>query len=235
MKAVRTAMIVCAAVLMMAIGLSARADTFNKLTYLTFSQPVELPGNVMLPAGTYAFTLMDTLGYRHIVQVFNKNRTQLFATILAIPNYRVEATDKTVIRFSETAAGAPNAIKEWFYPGDSFGQEFVYPKNRAVELARASNEPVPAMPAELSADITKPAASPSEPSVREMERAPLKAEEPSGEETEVAEAFVVTPQGGGPIQAALPKTASTLPLIGLAGLLLVMAGAALRVISKRAA
>lgn len=213
----------------MAIGLSARANTFNKLSYLTFSQPVELPGNVTLPAGTYAFTLMDTMGYRHIVQVFDKDRTQLFATILAIPNYRVEPTDKTVIRFSERAAGAPNAIKEWFYPGDTFGHEFVYPKNRAVELAEVSHEPVPAMPAELAPNITKPVTSAAEPAVKEMEKAPLKAEEPSGGETEIAEVFETTPPA-----SELPKTASTLPLIGLSGLLLIMTGTVLWRFSKRA-
>lgn len=235
MKGFRTAIVLFVAALVMAIGFSARADTFNKLTYLTFSQPVELPGNVTLPAGTYAFTLMDTLGYRHIVQVFNKNRTQLFATILAIPDYRVEATDKTVIRFSETVAGAPNAVKEWFYPGDNFGHEFVYPKNRAAELAKASNEPVPAMPAELTPDITKPAATAAEPSVKELEQAPLKAEEPSGAETEITEAFATTPRASETLQAALPKTASMLPLIGLSGLLLVMTGTVLWAFSKHVA
>jgi hypothetical protein len=221
MKCSRITIVFCVATLVMAIGFSARADTFNKLSVLTFSQPVELPGNVTLPAGTYAFKLMDNFGYRHIVQVFNKDQTQVFATILAIPNYHVKATDKTVTRFSETAAGAPNAIKEWFYPGDNFGHEFVYPKNRAVELAKASNEPVPAF------------TSPSEPAVQEMEKAPLKAEEPSGKETEIAEAFVTTPHASETIQTPLPKTASTLPLIGLSGLLLIMTGAALWGFSKR--
>jgi hypothetical protein len=234
MKGLRTTIVFFVVAVAMAIGLSAKADTFNKLSYLTFSQPVELPGNVTLPAGTYAFTLMDTLGYRHIVQVFDKDRTHLYATILAIPNYRVEATDKTVIRFSETAAGAPNAIKEWFYPGDTFGHEFVYPKNRAVELAKASNEPVPAMPAELATDITKPVTSRTEPVVQELERAPLKAEQPSGGETEITEAFATTPRASERLQAALPKTASMLPLIGLSGLLLVITGTVLWGFSKRA-
>ena len=213
----------------MAIGFSARADTSNKLSFLTFSQRVELPGNVTLPAGTYAFTLMENVGYRHIVQVFNEDRTQLFATILAIPNYRVEATDQTVIRFSETASGAPNAIKEWFYPGDTFGHEFVYPKNRAVELAEASHEPVPAMPTEMAPDVTTPVTSRTAPSVQRLERAPLKAEEPSGGETEIAEAFVTSPPS-----SELPKTASFLPLIGLSGLVLVMTGTVLWGFSRRA-
>ena len=230
MKGLRIAIALGVVAVAMAMGFSAKAnDVFNKLSYLTFSQPVELPGNVVLPAGSYAFQLLDTNGYRHVVQVFNKDRTQVFATILAIPNYRVETTNETVIRFSETAAGAPNAIKEWFYPGDNFGQEFVYPKNRAVELAAASHEAVPAMPAELAPDITTPITSRSAPSVQEMEKTPLKAEEPSGGETEIAEAFVTAPPAG-----ELPKTASMLPLIGLTGLLLVMTGTALWGFSKRA-
>jgi hypothetical protein len=236
MKGLRTAIVFSIAALVMAIGFSARADTFNKLSKLTFSQPVELPGNVTLPAGTYTFTLLDNFGYRHIVQVFNEDRTHLYATILAIPNYRVTPSEKTVIRFSEIAAGAPNAVKEWFYPGDNFGQEFVYPKHRAVELAKASNEPVPAMPAELAPNITQPVTSPKEAPVQQMEKAPLKAEQPSGEETEVAQAFPTAPPSGAqPIKQQLPKTASILPLIGLSGLLLVSTGAMLWVFSKRAA
>lgn len=230
MKGIRMALVFAVAAAAIAFGSFARADSFNKLSILTFSQPVELPGNVTLPAGTYAFKLMDTFGYRHIVQVFDKDRTKLFATILAIPNYRVQPTDETVVRFSETAAGAPNAVKEWFYPGDTFGHEFVYPKNRAVELAEISHEPVPAMPAELAAEITKP-----EPAVREMERAPLKAEEPSGKETEIAEAFVTEPPAPQRLQAALPATASTLPLVALSGFLLVITGAMLWKFSRHAA
>lgn len=36
-----------------------------------------------------------------------------------------------------------------FYPGDNFGQEFVYPKQQAIELAAATNEPVPALVQEV--------------------------------------------------------------------------------------
>jgi hypothetical protein len=232
MKIFRTAIVLGITALMLTIGFSARADTFNKWTNLTFSQPVELPGNVTLPAGTYAFTLLDHFGYRHIVQVFNRDHTHLYATILAIPNYRVEPTEKTVMRFSEVAAGAPNAIKDWFYPGDNFGQEFVYPKQRAVELAKASSQPVPAMPEELAPNITKPAATPAEPSVQELKKAPLKAEQPTGEEVEIAQAFPTTPPAAAPL-TKLPKTASMLPLIGLSGLLLVTTGALLWGFAKR--
>jgi len=230
MKFFRIAIAVGAIAGAMAIGPSAKANDFNKLSYLTFDQPVELPGNVVLAAGTYSFKLMDILGYRHIVQVFDKDQMHLYATIMAIPNYRLTPTEETVIKFSESASGAPNAIKEWFYPGDNFGQEFVYPKRRAVELAAASHEAVPAMPEEFSADITKPVANAAEPAVKELEKAPVTAELPTGRETEIAEVFATTPP-----PAELPATASYLPLIGLSGLLLVTAGTMLWGFAKRSA
>jgi len=229
MRRFRFAFAVGAIAAAMAMGAPAKATDFNKLSYLTFNQPVELPGNVVLPAGTYSFKLMDIQGYRHIVQVFDKDQMNLFATIMAIPNYRLTPTHETVVRFSESASGAPNAIKEWFYPGDSFGQEFVYPKKRAVELAAASHEAVPAMPEELSSVITAPVANAAEPAVKELEAAPLKAEEPSGAETEVAEVFETAPP------AELPNTASNLPMVAVSGLLFVMAGTMLWGFAKRSA
>jgi hypothetical protein len=66
----------------------------------------------------------------------------VYTTILAIPNYRMKATDKTVMTFGERAAGEPQAIRAWFYPGRQWGEEFVYPKYRAVELAKITHQPV---------------------------------------------------------------------------------------------
>ena len=71
MKGLRTAIVLFAVALIFAMAFSARADKINKLTLLTFNQPVELPGNVVLQPGTYAFTVLQTLGgNRTIVQVF---------------------------------------------------------------------------------------------------------------------------------------------------------------------
>ena len=176
-------------------GSSARADEYNKLTIFTFSQPVELPG-VTLPAGTYAFKLLDSLGDRNVVQVFDKDQTHLYATILTISDCRTQPADKTLVRFSETAAGGPSALKEWIYPGDDCGQEFVYPKNRAVELAKASNQPVPSMPSNMSPNVTKPAKTSSDASVAEMKNAQLKAQQANGQETEVGNSFNTKPKNG---------------------------------------
>ena len=116
---------------------SAKADEWNKTTILTFSAPVELPG-VALPAGTYVFKLADNADNPNIVQVFNKDESHLYATILAVPEYRMKPKDKTVITFEERPSGTPEAIRAWFYPGDNYGEEFVYPKPRATELAGAN-------------------------------------------------------------------------------------------------
>jgi hypothetical protein len=140
---------------------------WNKKTIVTFSQPVEIPGvgAQVLPAGKYVFKLMDSLSDRNIVQIFNEDQTQVYATILAIPNYRLRATDKTVMTFRERPAGSPEALRAWFYPGANWGQEFVYPKTRAIELAKLTNQPVLAMPAELAPNITTEAKSLDEPPI----------------------------------------------------------------------
>jgi hypothetical protein len=231
----------------------AMADESDKLTYFTFSTPVELPG-VALPAGTYAFKLVDTMADRRVVQVFDKNRKHLYATVLGIADYTPQPSDKTVVRFSETKAGGPPAVKEWFYPGDQYGIEFVYPKSRAQELAKASNQAVPSMPSNLASNITDEDKNTQQASVKGMMGAPLKAEEPNGNEVEVAEVIAAAPPtpvatGSNAMANAahtvnaedastgssdkLPKTASLLPLLGIIGCFLAAAGALLSKFSKR--
>jgi hypothetical protein len=107
---------------------SASADQSNRLTYLTFSNAVAIPGHV-LPAGTYTFRLADSSSDRNIVQIFNQAGTQLIATLMSIPDRRLKPTDDTVITFGERSGNAPPPIAQWFYPGDSSGQEFFYPNS----------------------------------------------------------------------------------------------------------
>ena len=62
---------------------------------LTFSGPVEIPGVHLkgwsvLPAGTYVFKILNSQSDRHIVQIFNKDETAIYAAILAIPNHRLK-------------------------------------------------------------------------------------------------------------------------------------------------
>jgi hypothetical protein len=198
------------AVALVSAGLlpSARADQWNKKTVMTFSQPVEVPGQV-LPAGTYTFKLADSLSDRHIVQIFNADGTQIIATILAINNYRLRPTGETVVKFAERSGDNPEALKAWFYPGDNFGQEFVYPKQRAVQLAVASHEPIPALAVETT----------------DLKTAPIVAVTPEQEELPLTQAIqttqpIVEDRTPAPVAEAkeLPTTASSIPLIALLGL-----------------
>src|SRR5258708_10179253 len=123
--------ILCSVVIGLGTTPQAMGDEWNKGTKFTFSESVQLPGRV-LPPGTYWFKLMDSASDRHIVQVFDANNQHLITTVLAIPNYRIEAKGHTTLLFDERMSSQPQAIKEWFYPGDLFGQEFVYPKGETL-------------------------------------------------------------------------------------------------------
>lgn len=227
----------CALLLVGVFSTNARADLANKLTKVTFSAPVEIPGNngpMVLPAGTYVFKILDMGANRNIVQIFNEDQSQLFATILAIPNYRLTPTDETVITFEERPANTPPAIKAWFYPGDTFGQEFVYPKERALQLAQAAQEPVLAMPEEEASNITEPATSAEAPAVKALEEAPVEAEEPSGKEVPLGEIVQSRPSHE-MVATALPRTASEMPLAVLGGFLLIGLGFGLRLLSRKLA
>ena len=209
----------------------AAADDFDQKTVFTFSGPVEIPGQV-LSAGTYVFKLADSSSDRNIVQVFNKDETHLYGTFLAIPDYRIKPAGKTIITFEERPAGSPEAVKAWFYPGENYGRDFVYPKPKATALAKANNTPVPSMPAEFAANTIKPAATVKAPHIVAMSQAPLKAQKPTEEEVEIAEVFAVSDEA--PLPPTLPTTASPLPLIGLVGLLSIGAGVGLRFAAAKA-
>ena len=193
-----------------ALSSSARADEWNKKTVMTVNEPFQVP-NKVLPAGTYVIKLLNSQSDRHIVQIFNADETQIQTTILAIPNYRLQPTGKTVFSFWETPPGQPKALRAWFYPGDNFGQEFAYPKSAAVQIAAVSHQQVPTTEAtqqtELpQAEITQTQPEPQQvaqnvPPPAPQEAAPAPAPEP----------VAVAPQ-------ELPKTASPYPLIGLAGI-----------------
>ena len=214
MNQIKIMVFVCLGVLGIAIP-QARADEWDQKTIFTFNGPVEIPGQVLLP-GTYVFKLVDSQSDRSTVQVFNKNENHLFGTFLTIPDYRLKPAGKPIITFEERATGSPEAVKAWFYPGENYGHDFVYPKVKAVQLAKANNQPVASMPTELAANTTMAATTMQEPHVVAMKQAPLKAQKPTEEEVDVAEVFVLPPP---PELDSLPQTASSLPLVGLIGLL----------------
>ncbi len=238
----------CFVFLALAIAPRVMSQTSSQKTVITFSEPFEVPGvdAQILPPGTYAFTVLESFADRNIVRITNEDGTHVFTTILAINNYRLKPTDKTVLTFKERGEGQPEAIKAWFYPGYAFGQEFVYSKKRAMELAKVFNEPVLAMPVDNAA---------VEP-IETLKSVPVTAVKPTGEDISIAEvvetpptqavvaqpqpvAVVTQPQPVAIMAKAepqtLPNTASFLPLFASIGLLSLFAGFTLLIITKRIA
>src|ERR1700719_3338919 len=175
------------ALLGLAFSPSAAADEMNRKTTITFSAPVEIPGVHLqgwgvLPAGTYVFKVLSRHADHDIVQIFSKDELTVYATILAIPNLRLKATDKTVMTFRERPAGEPEALRAWFYPGRNWGEEFVYPKAKAIEIAKTTQVAVLATTAEVKEEVAEPIKSVDEPVVVQLKQAPIMAIQPTGEE-----------------------------------------------------
>lgn len=204
----------------------ANADEWNKKTILTVNEPIQLP-NTILPAGTYTFKLLDSLSDRHIVQVFDKDGMHLITTVLAIPNYRLQPTDKSAFAFWEVPAGTPAALRAWFYPGDNFGQEFAYPKHVSTQIAASAKMTVPTTTAVTPEEMKTAPIETTEPAyVPAPEPAPIVAPVEAPKEVAVA----APPPAPVPVEAPaeLPHTASVVPLIGLLGLVSMLAFVALR-------
>lgn len=219
MKAIRLAFLLLGGIALVGV-LAAQAQPANKLTKVTFNQPVEVPGQV-LPAGSYTFTIHDSIGSRNIVQIWNEDKTQLITTILAIHNYRLTPTGETVMMFAERPADTPQALKAWFYPGHNYGVEFVYPEKKAMEIAQAANEVVIAETVEATPETLK--------------SVPLVAVTPEQKEVPVEQAIETRPPAGQKeVAEELPKTASETPLIALLGVLGVAFGFGLKRLAIRA-
>jgi hypothetical protein len=102
-----------------------RADEADRKTIMTVKESIQVPGKV-LPAGTYVLKLLNSSDAT-LVSIFNADETHLITTVRGIPDSRRETPDKLILQFEERASGQPEALKEWFYPGDDTGVEFVYP------------------------------------------------------------------------------------------------------------
>ena len=229
-----------------------QADSWDKKTTLTVNEPLQVPScctpthTVTLEPGEYVMVLVDSLSDRHIVRIFDKDQQHVMTTILAIPNYRLQPTGKTVFQYWEVPAGQPKALRAWFYPGDNFGQEFAYQKQTAAQIAAFVKTPVPAIEVETNA-------------AEDLKTAPLVVVDESGKTTELAlttmsdrapdpalqptvEAAPVEQQrtADRTVEAetpapmkTLPRTASVLPLLGLTGLVSLALFAALGFRSRR--
>lgn len=233
---------------------AAMADQWNKKTYITINESIQVPGKVLAP-GRYVMRLAESPSNRHIVHIYNEREDQLQTTVLAIPNYRLQPTGKTEFQWWETPAGQPKALRAWFYPGDNFGQEFAYPKTEAMAIASTTNQTVPTTYAQTEADLATARVGTIDRAGTEMELDRQTYSRADGAQTaEVAPASAtpapvterprteiaqnrVTPQETMPMDEgtrgrSLPRTASPIPMAGLAGLLALGASVAARALNR---
>ena len=214
------------------------AQTADYQTYFTFSGPVTLPG-VTLPAGKYLFRLADPQTSRKVINVLTADGKKSVAMLTSIPNRLNKAPNDPEVRFMETSNNTPPPIKTWWYPGNSTGYEFIYPRKQALELAKVVNEPILTTKSETeskleTADLARVGESESAISAPVNENpAPAEAtgRAQRGEMPETRAAQAATPPPAPtPVperqvaRAELPRTASSTPLTTLLGGLALLAG-----------
>jgi hypothetical protein len=235
----------CAAAMLLTMSATpalAQGQPMDARTEFTFNQPVELPG-VTLPPGTYIFRFVDGTTGRKVMQVQAKDASsKTYGLFLTINAQRPRPSDDAELRFLETPAGQPAAVKTWWYPGNTIGREFIYPKSQAVRLAKATNTTVLTTQAE---NVTND----------QMQTADLAYVSPTGQETPLTDEQLVaaaanTPpvgtsgtmqpsadnaasararaQEGTMARTRLPKTSTPMAGIGLLGMMSLLGGAWLR-------
>jgi hypothetical protein len=203
---------------LVAVGLMAtmpaapRADTIDKLTFLTFNGNVQIPG-AELSAGTYRFRLTNPNTSRNVIQVLSRDGSTVYAMLHTMPTSRTVVTNESTVTFRETPAGVPPEIKALFYGGEHSGYEFMYPKkSEATVVEETRSQPpitfAPVAAAAVTEETTRTEAEPAP-----VENAPAAAEPATPE-----------PQAAPAQQAELPHTASPVPLVGLGGLASIIVG-----------
>jgi hypothetical protein len=213
---------------LLAAPLVLNGDPVKKRTEVTFNQPVEIPGMVLIP-GDYVVKIPDPVTHADMVGFYNSDETHLYMLIRTIPAYRLDTTDKTEFAYEERAGGAPMAIKTWFYGGDHWGREFVYEKANVIPTAETAPTPAP-LGAEPAPEPAAEAAPAPEATVERVAETPEKTET-----IEIAELPPSPPLELAPATPAqeLPTTASYMPLIGLLGVTGLAMGALLAWIPTR--
>ena len=212
----------CAAAIVAFVASTAFAQPSDKRTYFTFNGPTAVPG-VTLPAGKYLFRITNDTTSRNVIQVLSGDGKTPFAMFHTLAAERRDPARDPEVRFMETAAGMPNAVKTFWYFGERNGYEFVYPKNQARLLAKGTGQPVLTAEPELARITPKGEEVAVQPE-------PFKPEAPAlvGE---VAPPTLALAEPQAPVsqqaRAELPKTASNLPLFATGGLLALLLGAAL--------
>jgi hypothetical protein len=227
-----------------ALNPALKADEYDRKTIISISQPLEVPGVVLAP-GTYVMKLFNSSNTRHIVQIMNEDQNQQLALTFAVSAQRVRPTGKTVLTMYEGSRGEPSALRTWFYPGDTIGQEFLYPHGQALHISARTKVAVPeieaatATPATVTAaaveaapvqnetrsepliaqaePITQPVREPEPQPVAEPQAPPAAIAQSEPKEVTSADREVAAADQPASTSTSLPQTAGEGPLAALMG------------------
>jgi cobalamin biosynthesis Mg chelatase CobN len=67
---------------------------------------------------------------------------------------RPKATEDTVVMFREQPEGTTAAVQYWYYPGETIGKEFVYPKDQAQKIANRTGASVLSEEGRVASTVT---------------------------------------------------------------------------------
>jgi hypothetical protein len=187
----------CFTVLCFLVAPKAKADDSNQKTTVTLTDPVEVPGvgQHLLQPGTYVFKLKDSTADRHVVEIYNQDESKLLTTLLSVPNNRLKTTTNPVLTFKDRPNGEPQALKAWFHSGSPAGEQFVWDRPKAIQLAKESNEAVLSTPTAVATS-----------SVDGLTTAQLEAVSPSGE-TVATTTMIDAPAAEVAVTAPMPVVA----------------------------
>jgi LPXTG-motif cell wall-anchored protein len=215
---------------------SASAQPADKLTYFTFSGSVEIPG-VALPAGEYEFRIANPDTSRNVIQVSSRDGKKNYGLFQTHTAERQTVSNEAEVRFMETSAGSPPAIRTWWYAGERTGYEFVYPKQQARRIAQRTGRPVLTTRKETTTaqqtsgtELTRVSPNGTESQVADNEPAEgtPSGERQAGVRGDTGSVPAPAPAQSGTVtrsRTRLPQTASDTPLIALAGVLLLACAA----------
>ena len=200
----------------------AYAQSDKENSTFTVTEPLDVGGFTLQP-GTYLIKVVMLASDRNSIQVTNVEQTKVFASVLSTPHpiRADEVVPSSRYIYYATAPGQPKALRTWFARGTEKGQDIIYPKRRAMELAAAAKEPVIAIPDEVKE--------------AEYKSVPIAVVTPDLQVKPYAEpAPPVVVAEARPLKQ-LPATASHIPLFAALGLLSLGGAFGLRILTNRAA
>jgi LPXTG-motif cell wall-anchored protein len=116
----------------------------------------------------------------------------------------------------ETVEGTPPAIRAWWYPGNTIGWEFIYPKEQALKLAKGASSVLTTANAQndtteemKTADLARVTESGSETAVKVEEKPAATAVAGTAQEGEIAASTIQIPTAPTPVATTAQATSTS--------------------------